>query len=216
VFLVLGIEALFQFGNSHRFGHFLYDNLDENSGRRRRLVFVQMDVIHDAPGHRIRVQEMREEFRNISQFDCLQSMNRIVLLRKALHKCILPSIVHQTEARCDQPVVPQKRSFLGTTFDQHVDEFRFPTRRDIDSSEFVSAFFKGCTRHDRQVDCSSQMDKVGLGQVFYDRDLFVSMIRRNDQCIFTQHGCFLLTIIVGRVTLVIAVAIVTVIVTAVP
>lgn len=177
-----------------------------------------MDVIHDTPGHRIRVQEMREEFRNISQFVCLQSMNRIVLLRKALHKCILPSIVHQTEARRDQPIVPQKRSFLGTTFDQHVDKFRFPTWRDIDSSEFMSAFFKGCTRHDRQVDCSSQMDKVSLGQVFYNRGLFVSTIRRNDQCIFTRRGCFLLTIIVGRVTLIIAfaVAVVTVIITAVP
>jgi len=59
-------------------------------------------------------------------------MNGVVLLYKALHECVLPTIVQQTKARCDQPVVPQERAFLGTTFDQHVDEFRFAVRRDID------------------------------------------------------------------------------------
>ena len=197
MFLILCIKALFQFSNSHRFCHFLYHNLDENSGRRRCFVFVQMDDMHDAPWHRICVQEMREEFCNISQFICFQSMNGIVLLRKALHKGILPSILHQTKARPNQPVVPQKGSFLRTTFNQHIDEFRFSTLRDIDSCEFVSTFFKGGTRHYCQVNCSSQMDKVCLGQVLYNRDLFVNTVRRDDYGIFAQCGCLFFTIIAG-------------------
>jgi hypothetical protein len=98
VFLVIGLKTLFQFGDSHRLCHFLNDNLDENSGGGRGLVFVQMDDVHNTPRHRIRVEEMRKEFRNISQFVGFQSMNRIVLFYKALHKGILPSIFHQTEA----------------------------------------------------------------------------------------------------------------------
>jgi len=158
MFLVRCIKAHLQLGNSHRFGHFLYDNLDKDSGRRCRLVFVEMNDIHDAPRHRICMKEMREQFCNIAQLVGLQSMNGIILLLKALHKGILPTIDQQTEARRNQPVVSQECTFLRTTFDQHIDELHFTTRRDFNASEFVGAFFKGRTGHDRQVDRSSQMD----------------------------------------------------------
>jgi len=57
------------------------------------------------------------------------------------------------------------------------------------------------------------MNKILLGQVFYNRDLFVTTIRRYSQYIFTR--CLLLTIIVGRGIIAIVIAIITIIVAAV-
>jgi hypothetical protein len=41
------------------------------------------------------------------------------------------------------------------------------------------------------------VNKFGLGQIFYDRDLFVAAIRSNDQSVFGRRRCFFFTVIVG-------------------
>ena len=60
MFIVLCVKAPLQLSNPHRFSHLLYDNLNEDTGRRCRLVFVKMNDMHDTPGHRIRVNKVCE------------------------------------------------------------------------------------------------------------------------------------------------------------
>jgi hypothetical protein len=76
------IKSLFQGCHAHGFGHFLYQNLDKDTARRRRFIFIHVHHRKAAPWHGIRMQQMRKEFGHVPQFVRFQPMDGIVLLLK--------------------------------------------------------------------------------------------------------------------------------------
>ena len=50
------LETISQFRHSHRFGHFLDQNLDKDTRGRRRFILVQVNERQNRPGHRICVK----------------------------------------------------------------------------------------------------------------------------------------------------------------
>jgi len=69
-------------------------------------------------------------------------MNRRVIRIKRVLKEFLPIPVEVTESFAHQRKELFKSAGLGTTFDDHVDEFHFLALLDVDLHEFVDGFFK--------------------------------------------------------------------------
>ena len=125
-----------------------------------------MNYGQDTPRNRVRVQQMRKQFRHIAQFVRFEAVYGIVLLRKCLHERVAPAIVlQQTKPGGNETVVPQKGAFLRAAFNQHINEFFFATFGNVNASQFVCALFKGGTGHDSQVNGAAQVHEIRIGKI---------------------------------------------------
>jgi hypothetical protein len=117
------------------------------------------------------MEQVCKQLCDISQFVGFQSMNRRILFLKGFHKGISPSIIDQTEPSTNESIVPKKGTFLGATFNQHIDELAFATLRNVNLGQLMHALLKTGTGHDGKINGATQMDQISLRQVLNDNCL---------------------------------------------
>lgn len=161
------LEAFLETGHPQRFGHFLYEDLEEDATGRRCLVLVEVDGGQDTPRQSVSVQQVCKEFGHIPELVRFEAMDGAVLLHKGVGKGLPPSLGEVTEPPGNHPVMSLKGLFLRATLDEHVDELVFATSRDVEFGQFVRRFFKAGRRHDGQIDETAQVDQFGFGQILY-------------------------------------------------
>lgn len=64
--VVQSLETFLQFGNPHRLGDFLHQNLDKDTTGRCCLIFIQMNDSQDTPRNRICMEQVRKQFGHIA------------------------------------------------------------------------------------------------------------------------------------------------------
>lgn len=92
-------------------------------------------------------------------------MNLVVVVDEGVFEKTRPQSVELCKTFANEPVELGKVLLLRTNFDNHGWQFRFLASRQIDPKQLVHRFFGVDGRHDREVDCSSQVDQVGIGLV---------------------------------------------------
>lgn len=70
---------------------------------------------------------MAEETTNITELVGLISMNGVVIFLECFLECVCPDSMKFAESLADETVKVGVRSFLRTTFDNHITEFNLET-----------------------------------------------------------------------------------------
>lgn len=70
---------------------------------------------------------MAEETTNITELVGLISMNSVVIFLECFLECVCPDSMKFAESLADETVKVGVRSFLRTTFDNHITEFNLET-----------------------------------------------------------------------------------------
>jgi len=114
------------------------------------------------PSNGITRNQIPEKLCDIAQSVRLVAVNsHVICFKRSLEK-FLPVPIEIAKSFGHESVESRERAFLGTTFDNHVDQFHFLSFLEIDLHEFVAAFFVVYGGHDCQVDCSTEIDDVGV------------------------------------------------------
>ncbi len=87
-------------------------------------------------------------------------MDSVVVFRKRRFEEFSPKTVKLGKALADQAVKLRVSTFLRTTFDDHRGQLLFLSRRKSYLHQLVTAFLEVNTRHDGQVDCPPEVDKI--------------------------------------------------------
>lgn len=94
---------------------------------------------------------MSEEASQISQFSLFQPVNHFVLRAKQLGVKFNVSRVKNAEASSNVSVVSEIGPILHTAFQDHVAQFNFLPRTNLQLKQLVTALFKVNTRHDYEI-----------------------------------------------------------------
>lgn len=111
------------------------------------------------------MQQVSKEFGHIAQLVGLEAMDSCILCDKCVQKGVSPAIIEQTESCSNQSIIAKKGPLLRATLNNHVDKLFFTSLGNINLGKFVGAFLKGRTRHDGQVNGSTQVDEIGFRHV---------------------------------------------------
>lgn len=160
LFGVTRLESFLQPSHAQGLGHFLHHNFEKDAARRRRLIFIQVNVRQYTPGHGIRVQQMRKKLGHVSQLVRFESVDRVVLLGKGVHKGLSPAIRQHAESSRNHAVVTLKGSLLRAAFNEHVDQFFFATSRNVHLGQLVRRLLESSGRHDGEVNLPPQMHQI--------------------------------------------------------
>lgn len=154
----------------------LEENLDKNPAAGCRFLLVHMDNRHDVPANRIGADHVAEEPRDVAQSIGLIPMDCVVVFGKSSLEQVGPQTVDLREPFANEPIELRVRSLLRATLDNHGRQFVLETSRQGYFHQLVTAFFKVDTRHDRQIDRSSQIDQVCVALVFDVHLLFFVLV----------------------------------------
>ena len=92
------LEPLLEFDQTHSFDNLLKHDLDEDTTRTRRVVFVHLDRFHHGPRNGVRHQQVSEEPRNVAKFVRVFSVDRRVEFVEELFERDLPHLVQLAES----------------------------------------------------------------------------------------------------------------------
>lgn len=151
-------ESGLQAGQAHVLSKVLEQNLDEDTAARGGFLFVEMNHRKNMPADGIVADHVSEETSDVTQTVCLVAVNRVVVFGKCSLEQVRPQAIDLCEPLSNQAVELGVGSFLGATLDNHRRQFWLQTGGQVDLHQFVTAFFEIDTRHDRQVDGSTQID----------------------------------------------------------
>lgn len=132
------------------------------------------------PANRVGSQKMSEQTGDVSESICFVSVNRVVVVCEGVFEQICPKSVQFGETLAYETEELRICLFLGTAFHNHRWQLRFLACRQLHLHQLVAGFFKVQARHDCKVNCSSQIDQVGVCLVF---DLHRTLL----------HGFFIVT-----------------------
>ena len=99
------------------------EDLDEDAGRRSSFLLVEVDVVQNVPTNGITRNQMSKELSNDAQSVGFVPVDGFVLLRKHILEQFSPEPVQFAETFTYKSVELAIRTFLGTTFDDHLDDF---------------------------------------------------------------------------------------------
>jgi hypothetical protein len=108
-------------------------------------------------------------------------MDCCVVIHEGLLESICPDTVEFAEALANKTIEGGVRTFLGATFNYHVDELNLITFFDLYFEELMYSFLVIEGIHNRQVDRSAQVHEIGLRTVFdafFVCDHFVFILAR--------------------------------------
>ena len=117
------LEPFLQCSQPHCFHHLRHENLDEDATATGRLVFVHVDTLKACPIDCVRREKMPKEPCNVSKAIGFVAVNSVVVGVESLFKGVGPDAIKSAKALSDQAIERRIRALLGTTLDNHVDEF---------------------------------------------------------------------------------------------
>lgn len=97
-------ESLGNLGETHLLDHLLHHDLDEDTGRRRCLVLVEVDRVQNGPGDGVGRQKVTEEPADIPQLVRLITMNRVKVFGKRFLEIVGPNTIQLAETLANQAV----------------------------------------------------------------------------------------------------------------
>ena len=121
----------------------------------------------NAPGDRIRVQQVGEELPDVPQLIRLQPVHRVVLHPEALREVVLVHGVQAAEPLRLEHEEPVEHLLHGTTVDEHGADLLLLALRDVELQDLVHALLIMHRGHDHQVDLPPQVHHVLLREVQY-------------------------------------------------
>ena len=118
-------ETLLEARQAEVFGKLVEQDLDKDTRRRRRFVFVQVHVPQHRPEERVRVQQVRKALGHVAQFVRLEPMNgRVPFHKHLVERRLIRRRVQLAKSLTEQTVEAQIGALLRTTLDNHVGHFQ--------------------------------------------------------------------------------------------
>lgn len=136
------LEALDELLESEDFLHLLEEDLDKDTGRRGRVVFVHVDDIEAGPADRVRRQEMTKEASNVAQPVRLVAMDAVVVGAEAFFEEARPLPSQLAHALPNVTVKSAEGTLLRAALDDHVAELDFLALGDLELEELVRRFLE--------------------------------------------------------------------------